>query len=226
MTENSVRRMIAWRLDLLTDCIPSFNALHRATNDGVGMNREKYRDLFLCGDVVDRAFRLLSIMPGEVQMLLVDSLIPIPRLANTAGTAFLESIVCTDDQRSEPMDFGQPRETITRYIAFLTFRNRVSFISLQDARNTAAHHHAERPCTAMEMLYAVRQYPQLVAGHAFRVFGTRVGEHELVLRCPQSTKYRMSTVPLEHSHRRGSLGTYNDRIRSYFAKLPCVIRVT
>ena len=226
MTESAVRRKIERRLDLLTDCLPQSNALHRATNDGKGMNREMYRELFLHREVVNRVCHVLSAMPGETQILLVDRLISLPRLANMAGTAFLEHSVCEDDPRVEPVDFGKPRETITRYIAFLTFRHRMFFISLQDARGSAMYSRYERPCTAVEMLYVARQYPHVVAGHAFRVFGTKVGKHELVLRCSQSATHRLSTVPFEHGSHGGSLGAYNDRIRSFFARLPSVIRVT
>lgn len=226
MVESAVRRKIERRLDLLTDCIPRSNAFYEATNDGKGMNREVYRSLFLQREVVNRVFRVLSAMPGETQILLVDRFISLPRLANMASTAFLEHSMCEDDPRSEPVDFGRPRETVTRYIAFLTFRNRFSFISLQDARNMATHCQAERPCTAMEMLHVVRQYPHVVAGDAFRVFGTRVCEGELVLRCPPGSMNRLSTVPPERGLHRGSLGAYNDGIRSYFARLSSVIRVT
>lgn len=226
MTESSVRRKIGRRLDLLTDCIPPFNALHRATNDGVGMNRDMYRELFLNNEVVDRVFRVLSAMPGETQILLVDRLVPVPRLANMSATAFLESTECEDAVFSLPMDFDMLPDSVSRYIAFLTFRNCVSFMSLQDARNTATHYSKERPCTAVEMLYVIRQYPHVVGNNAFRVFGTRVGNNELILRRSQDAMYRLATVPFEKVAHRGSLGAYNDRIRNYFARLPSVIRVT
>lgn len=229
MTEYEAREAVRQALDLMTDCLPTLGMFQEATNGGRGMRRAEYRETWMHPWVVQRAARVMTRAMDDgdqsLRMLLVDTTIPLDRLARLANTIL-------DAGKIVDQPFCAPREssvtgTPTRYIAFLTDRELLRYTSIGKARWIAMHDQSERPLTATEALHLIRQDPQSVAHRSFRVFGSKIGLRELLLR-PESNgqRWRLSPPMATNDKFAPVIKVYNDSIRSYFARLVDVVSVT
>ncbi len=225
MTEFQVEGDIRGAVDLMTDCFPRMGLFQEATNGGKGMSRAEYRGLWVCPRVVRRVTEVIAESEQELRMLLVDTTISLERLAFLSDTQ-LERGKIVSQTYCTPRD-PLSSEVPERYIAFLTNRECEKYTSLGRARWVVTRIHEERPLTAEEMLHLVRQDPSSVAHRNFRVFGSRIGQRELLFRQNSDRKSWRLSLPMPTTGKFGEvIKVYNDTIRSYFARCTDVISVT
>lgn len=225
MTEFQVEGEIRRALDVMTDCLPQMGLFQEATNGGRGMTRVEYRGPWVHPRVIQRVAKVITESEQELRMLLVDTTISLERLAFLSDTQIERGKVVNQSYCVPHDPFAE--ETPSRYIALLTNREFEKYTSVGRARWVTANVHDERPLTAEEMLHLIRQDTASVAHKSFRVFGSRIGSRELLLRPNSDRKSWRLSLPMPTTGKYGEvIKVYNNTVRSYFARLTDVISVT